>query len=225
MMYASLAAEHCRPGLGAYRASTSGARCTSSAQGVRPMRPSARARLGVLPGLAHVAGRRAHVGAIVQQDVLPVRLVVVLGFLLLLDAVLGERQLGLFLGLDQLEKRVAEQLLLQMLLQVEQRHVQEVHRLVQARIDAQVLAQPDVLVQTGFHAAEVSRARRRVVRVGPKYRLATRSSNTSSRTVPETCTLPSNMMYARSTMSSVCSTLWSVISTPIPRCRSPATIV
>jgi len=30
---------------------------------------------------------------------------------------------------------------------------------------------------------------------------------------------------ARSTMSSVCSTLWSVISTPMPRCRSPATIV
>jgi len=40
--------------------------------------------------------------------------------------------LNLFLGLDHLEEGVAEQLLLQVLLEVEQRHVQQIHRLVQA---------------------------------------------------------------------------------------------
>src|SRR2546425_78416 len=78
--------------------------------------------------------------------------------------------------------------------QVEQRHVQQIHRLIQARIDPQLLGQRRVLLQAGFHAAWVRRARSRAVRVGPRYRFATRSSNTSSRTVPATCTLPSNMM-------------------------------
>src|SRR5207245_1533150 len=129
------------------------------------------------------------------------RLLVPLGF----DRVLLEQLVGTAHDLlgrgaeitvlgDVADELFGEQLLLEMLLQVEQRHVQQIHRLVQAGIDAQVLAQPDVLVQAGLHAAGVSRARRRAVRVGPKYRLATRSSNTSSRTVPETCTLPSNMM-------------------------------
>src|SRR6267378_4222033 len=183
-----------------------------------------RDRLHVLGGPAQGAARHPVLGAVVHQDGFPVGFVVP-RFLLLGGLLLGGGTFGLLLGLDHLEERIAQQLLLQVLLQVEQRHVEEIHRLVQARIDPQILAEPDVLVQAGLHAACVRRARRRAVRVGPRYRSDTRSSKTSSRTVPPTCTSPSNMMYARSTMSSVCSTLWSVISTPMPRCRSPATMV
>jgi len=71
--------------------------------------------LDVLPGFAHVARGRA-VAAVVQEDVLPVRLIVVLGLLLLLDAVLRLGQLRIVFGLDQLQEGVAEQLLLQVLL-------------------------------------------------------------------------------------------------------------
>src|SRR5207302_434402 len=156
-------------------------------------------------GLAQVARARHRLGAVVEQDVLPIGLVVAV-LLLLRLRLLRCRRLLLF-RLDQLEKRVAEQLLFEVLLQVQQRHVQQIHRLVQPGIDPQVLPQGGVLVQPGLHAACPRRARRRAVRVGPRYRSATRSSNTSSRTLPATWTLPSNMMYARSTMSSVCSTL------------------
>ena len=165
-----------------------------------------RHRLYVFHRLAHVPGRDAEVSAVVEQDVFPVGLVVARFFGLGLR-LLRHRHLGLLFGLDQLEEGITEQLLLQMLLEVEQRHVEEVHRLVQARVDAQLLTERRVLVQAGLHAAWVRRARRRAVRVGPRYRSATRSLNTSSRTVPDTWTLPSNMMYARSTMSRVCSTL------------------
>src|SRR2546425_6217959 len=99
---------------------------------------------------------------------LPVGLVVArllfFGFL----AVLRERDLGLLLGLHQLEERVAEQLLLEMLLQLQEGHVEEIHRLVQARIDPQLLRERGVLLQSGLHAAAVRRARRRAVRVGPR---------------------------------------------------------
>src|SRR6266516_6252134 len=184
-----------------------------------------RDRLDVLGRFAQVAhaGRR-RVGAVVEQDLLPIRLVVSGLLLLRLDLLDGGRFL-LPLGLDELEERVAEQLLLQVLLQVQERHVQQVHGLIEPRVDPQLLFQDLVLVQSRFHAAGERRARSRAVSVGPKYRSATRSSNTRSRTVPDTWTLPSNMMYARSTMSRVCSTLWSVISTPMPLCRRPATIV
>src|SRR5205814_1831413 len=73
----------------------------------------------------------------------------------------GRRGLRFFLGLDELQERVAEQLLFEMLLQVEQRHVEQVHRLEQPRIDPQVLAQADVLVQAGLHAACPRRSRSR----------------------------------------------------------------
>src|SRR6185437_5891529 len=195
------------------------------AQVIRQVLGLDRHGLDVLAGFAHVPRRGALVAAVVQQDLLPVGLVVLLGFLLVLLGLLRQRHFRFVLRLEQLEERIAEQLLLEVLLQVEQRHVQQIHRLIQPRIDPQLLRQGRVLLQAGLHAAWVRRARRRAVRVGPRYRFATRSSNTSSRTVPATCTLPSNMMYARSTMSSVCSTLWSVINTPMPRCRRPATMV
>src|SRR6266850_370530 len=183
-----------------------------------------RHRLGVLRGATEGTARHPVLGAVVEQDAFPVGLVVS-GLFLLGGLLLGGGRFGLLLRLDHLEERIAQQLLLQVLLEVQQRHVEEIHRLVEARIDPQVLPERRVLVQAGLHAACVKRARRRAVRVGPRYRSATRSSNTSSRTVPPTWTSPSNMMYARSTISSVCSTLWSVISTPMPRCRSPATMV
>ena len=41
--------------------------------------------------------------------------------------------------LDEIEKWIVQQLLLEMLLKVQQGHVQKIHRLVQARIDLQVL--------------------------------------------------------------------------------------
>src|SRR4029077_13412104 len=144
-------------------------------------------RLDVFAGIAVAAAGHAMLGAILEQDIFPVGPVLGLGLLLrLIVLLLGSRGLDLFLRLDHLEERVAEQLLFEMLLEVEQRHVQEIHRLVQARIDAQILAHTDVLMQAGLHAAEDSRARMRLVSVGPRYSEATRSSKTSCRTVPAT---------------------------------------
>src|SRR6266550_1906027 len=100
-----------------------------------------------------------------------------------------------------------------MLLEIEQRHVKQIHRLVQAWIDLELLLELGRLADAWLHDAAPAtdrcenRSRSRAVRVGPRYMSATVSSNTRSRTVPETFTCPSNMMYARSTMSSVCSTL------------------
>ena len=108
-------------------------------------------------------------GAILEEDTLPVGPVLHLRFFLrfVLLLVRGGR-LNLLLRFDQLEKWIAQELLLQMLLQIQQRHVQEIHRLIQARIDPQVLPQRGVLMQAGLHAAGDSRARRRVVSVGPR---------------------------------------------------------
>src|SRR5205809_2927580 len=184
-----------------------------------------RHRLDILARFAQVAhAGGCRIGAVVEEDLLPIRLVVP-GLLLLRLDLLGGGCFLLFLGLHELEERVAEQLLLQVLLEVEQRHVLQVHGLIEPRIDPQLLLQDLVLVQSRLHAAGERRARSRAVSVGPKYRSATRSSKTRSRTVPDTWTLPSNMMYARPTMSRVCSTSWSVISTPMPLCRRPATTV
>ena len=108
-------------------------------------------------------------GAIVEEDALPVGLVLGLRFLLGLVLLLFRSgRLDFFLRLDELEERIAQELLFQMLLQVEQRHVEQIHRLIQARIDPQVLPERGVLMQAGLHAAGESRARRRVVRVGPR---------------------------------------------------------
>jgi hypothetical protein len=108
--------------------------------------------------------------AVVQQQLSPLGFVVTrrLCLLLLGFCLVDQGHLRLFLRLDHLEERVAEQLLFQVLLEVEERHVEQIHRLVQAGIDPQLLAERRVLVQAGLHAAGVSRARRRAVRVGPK---------------------------------------------------------
>ena len=81
----------------------------------------------------------------VEEDLLPIDFVfLVLGFLLLL----GRRLLLLlllFFRLQQLEERIDEQLLLQVLLQVHHRHVQHVHGLIEPWIDPELLAKPSVL--------------------------------------------------------------------------------
>src|SRR2546428_298365 len=135
MMYASLAAEYCSPGALLRRGAQVAVlrdvadellREELLARGqveqphllpqvVRQILGLDRDGLDVLPGFAHVARGRA-VAAVVQEDVLPVRLIVVLGLLLLLDAVLRLGQLRIVFGLDQLQEGVAEQLLLQVLL-------------------------------------------------------------------------------------------------------------
>ena len=56
----------------------------------------------------------------------------------------------LFFRLDELEERIIQQLLLEVLLEIEQRHVQEIHRLVQAWIDLQLLPELGALDSPGF---------------------------------------------------------------------------
>ncbi len=123
-----------------------------------------RHRLGVLELLELLPGA-ADLEA-VEEDLLPVHLLFLLLLLLLLLRVLLLRRL--LLGLEQLEEGIGQQLLLQVLLQVHHGHVQHVHRLVEPRIDPQLLAETRVLGETGLHATASRRARKRAVRVGPR---------------------------------------------------------
>ena len=149
-----------------------------------------RDRLGVLQLLVLLAGA-AHLEA-VEEDLLPVHLLFLLLLLLLLLRVLLLRRL--LLRLEQLQEGVGEQLLLEVLLEIHHGHVQHVHGLVEPGIDPELLPQAGMLGKTGSHATASRRARRRAVRVGPRYSCATRSSYTRSRTLPLACTFPSNMM-------------------------------
>src|SRR6058998_1141152 len=95
----------------------------------------------------------------VQEDFFPVdfvsaTLVVLFGLSLDFRLVL----LFLFLRFDHLEEWIVEELLLEMLLEVEQWHVQQIHRLIQARIDLQLLFELSGLRQTRFHAASPPRS-------------------------------------------------------------------
>ncbi len=82
----------------------------------------------------------------------------------------------LLVFLDELEEGVLRQLLLQVLLQLEERHVQHVHRLVEAWIGPELLPEPRRGVETGAHAQAAGpaprsarkRSRSRAVSVGPK---------------------------------------------------------
>src|ERR1017187_4511965 len=59
----------------------------------------------------------------------------------------------LLVVLEHLEERVREEFLLEVLLQVEQRHVQHVHRLIEARIDLELLPKTEALVEPSLHPA------------------------------------------------------------------------
>src|SRR5262245_17580097 len=115
----------------------------------------------------------------IEEDLLPVDLVA--RFFVGGGFGFGRLLLVLFLLLEvnHLEERVVQKLLLEVLLEVEQGHVQQVHRLVQARIDFQLLLELSALLETGFHwttmpswpsapSVAAKRARRRAASVGPR---------------------------------------------------------
>ena len=113
----------------------------------------------------------------IQQNLFPIDLAgaLVLGFCLrLLFDLCLLLVFFLLLGLDQIEERIVEQLLLQMLLQVEQGHVEKVHRLVKARIDLQLLPELGRLIKAGLQDASSSSlvreslSRSRAASVGPR---------------------------------------------------------
>jgi hypothetical protein len=107
------------------------------AQVLPQIRRSRRRGHVVLPVL-ELAAATAGVEA-VEQDLLPIDLVLVLLFLglLLRDLLLRH--------LRELEERIDQHLLLEVGLQVEQGHVQKIHRLIQARIDLQFLPHSQAL--------------------------------------------------------------------------------
>src|SRR5665213_820731 len=141
----------------------------------------------------------------VEEDLLPVDLVRRLFFRLLFLCLLAILRNGflavlVLILLVHLEEGIVEELLLEVLLEIEEWHVQEIHRLVEARIDLDLLPHLRVLRHACSHAApprlgrtmfSAKRARSRAASVGPRYISATVSSNTSSRTVPDTFTWPS----------------------------------
>ena len=130
-------------------------------------------RFGVLDGL--VLGPGAADIEAVEQHLLPVHLLILLLLFLFLFLVGGRRLGGELVVFHQFQERVDQQLLLEVLLQLHHRHVQHVHRLVQARIDPEVLPQADVLPQSELHATASNRLRNRDVSVGPRYTWATSS--------------------------------------------------
>src|SRR6185437_2861902 len=110
----------------------------------------------------------------VEQDLLPIDLV---GVLLLLGGRLRlccRLLLFFLLGLHHLEEWIVEELLLEVLLEIEQWHVKQIHRLIQAWIDLQLLAELRALMQAGLHATSplscrnAKRERKRAVSVGPR---------------------------------------------------------
>ncbi len=112
----------------------------------------------------------------VEKYFLPIDLVSSARLLLLrrLGRLSGRLLLVLFLVFDHVEEGIVEQFLLEVLLKIEQRHVEKIHRLVKARIDLQFLPQRRGLVHSCFHTAvppfsvAANRARSRAVRVGPR---------------------------------------------------------
>ena len=77
------------------------------------------------------------------------------------------------LRLDHVEEGIVEELLLEMRLEVEQRHVQQIHRLVEAWIDLELLLELSVLGEPLPHApfpmlSPAKRERSRADSVGPR---------------------------------------------------------
>src|SRR4026207_171782 len=110
----------------------------------------------------------------VEQDLFPIDFVAALLFLRGLTVLaLGLLFFFLFF-LDEIEERIVEQLLLQVLLRIEERHVQEIHRLVKAWIDLELLPELCGLGDAGLHGAAPAtdrwekRSRSRAVSVGPR---------------------------------------------------------
>ena len=123
-----------------------------------------RGRLVILPLL--VLGAGAAGAETVEEDVFPIDFFPVFRFRLLLFLLSYVRLI--FVGLLQFEEGVDEQLFLKVLLQLQQGHIEEIHRLIQARIHPQFLLEHRALLHRDLHAAVPKRSRSRLVRVGPK---------------------------------------------------------
>ncbi len=84
------------------------------------------------------------------------------------------RLLFFLLFLDKIEKRVVQKLLLQVLLKVEEGHVEQIHRLVEAWIDLELLSELSRLIESRLHqtvtssSSRANRSRSRAVRLGPR---------------------------------------------------------
>ncbi len=133
-------------------------------------------RLEVLALLVLFAATAGGVEA-VEQDLFPIYLAgaLILGFRL--------RRLGgfalllllfLLLSLDEIEEWIVEKFLLEVLLEVQQRHVEQVHRLIEAWIDLELLTELGRLIKTRLQEAATSSllranlSRSRAVSVGPR---------------------------------------------------------
>ena len=132
-------------------------------------------RLVVLPLLVFLPAT-AGVEA-VEEDLLPIdlTLLVLLRLRFGIGAFLLDFALVLLvlLRLDHVEEGVVEELLLEVLLEVEERHVEQIHRLIQARIDLELLLELGVLGKSLPHAtspglSSAKRLRRRAESVGPR---------------------------------------------------------
>ena len=139
---------------------------------------------------------------------------------LLVEALLGARRLLdlLLLGaaIEVLfEHRVLLQLLVDQLFELGARHLQDLDRLPQLGRHHQLLA--ELLDEFGFqgHRCRTYRLKR-----SPKYNSRARRLAAIASGAPSSRITPPLRIYARSQIPSVSLTLWSVISTPMPRSRS-----
>src|SRR5678816_1604152 len=116
----------------------------------------------------------------VEKDLFPIDLIVgglFFSRLLFFSYLFFLGLLLILLRLDHVEEGVVQQLLLEVLLKVQERHVEQVHRLVEAWIDLELLLELRALGKTSFHeatgspgsaSAAAKRARNRAVNVGPR---------------------------------------------------------
>ena len=103
----------------------------------------------------------------VHEDLLPVHLVVAHG---LVGDVLLELDLALHVGFAHLQEGVLRHLLLQMLLEIQQRHVEQLHRLVEAWVDPHLLSELGALEELGVELVHISPERRAPVGVSRRRR-------------------------------------------------------
>ena len=122
-------------------------------------------------------------------------------------------------GFHEIEERVVDECLSQVALKIEQRHVEKVHRLVEARL--RLLFLPQVGARGEIRP---SRCHVQSLKSSPRYSCRASGSFTRWSASPCTRILPSNRRYARSVIDSVSRTLWSVMRTPRPLSLKPRTM-
>ncbi len=86
----------------------------------------------------------------VEQDFLPVDFVLIRW---IFSGFLAQAYVLLDVGLRHLQERILRQLLLEMLLQVQQGHVEQLHRLIQAWVDLHLLLELLTLEESGVESA------------------------------------------------------------------------